>query len=117
MDIVWLKRDARLRDHECFASAAASGQPFLVLYMYEPDQLFHDTVHGSHIAFINEGLDELDKNLRLLSGRKESHITTRRGEATEIFASLHSQRKIARILSHQESGHNASFDRDKRVKR
>jgi deoxyribodipyrimidine photo-lyase len=117
MDVVWLKRDVRLRDHEPFAMASSSGRDFLVLYMYEPDQLFHETVHSSHLAFVNEGLAELDKRLRKLSSRKESHIITRQGEATDILSSLHSEAKIKRLLSHEESGHNASYDRDKRVKK
>lgn len=118
MDVVWLKRDARLRDHEPFASAVSSGRPFLLLYMYEPDQLLHETVHGSHIAFVNEGLAELDGRLRALSGKRSTpHLMTRRGEATEILASLHAKATIARLLSHEESGHNASYARDKRVKR
>jgi len=116
MDIVWLKRDVRLRDHEPFARAAEGGRPFLILYMYEPDQLFHQTVHGSHIAFANEGLSELDQHLKTLSGRREAGITTRRGEATEILSAIHAVCPVARLLSHEETGHNASYDRDRRVK-
>eukprot|EP00928_Gymnodinium_smaydae_P002775 TRINITY_DN11003_c0_g2_i3.p1 TRINITY_DN11003_c0_g2~~TRINITY_DN11003_c0_g2_i3.p1 ORF type:complete len:567 (+),score=35.94 TRINITY_DN11003_c0_g2_i3:42-1742(+) len=116
MDLVWLKRDARLADHEPMAMAASGGRQFMILYMYEPDQLSHATVHGSHIAFINEGLQELDGRLKKLSGRAEHCITTRRGEATEILSNLHAAHKIARLLSHEESGHNASYARDLRVK-
>lgn len=117
MDVVWLKRDARLRDHEPFAMAASSGRRFLVLYMYEPDQICHSTVHGSHIAFVNEGLSELDRRLRRLSGRRDACITTRRGEATEVLSAIHAACPIARLLSHEETGHRASYDRDRRVKR
>jgi deoxyribodipyrimidine photo-lyase len=117
MDVVWLKRDVRLVDHEPLFIAGASGRNFMLLYMYEPDQLFHETVHGSHIAFVNEGLDELDKRLQKLSGRREPLITTRKGEATDILTTLHSTLPIARLLSHEETGHNMSYDRDKRVSR
>jgi len=117
MDVVWLKRDARLRDHEPFAMAASSGRRFLVLYLYEPDQICHGTVHGSHIAFLNEGLSELDARLRKLSGRRETCITTRRGEATEVFSAIHAVCPISRLLSHEETGHRASYDRDLRVTR
>jgi deoxyribodipyrimidine photo-lyase len=85
--------------------------------MYEPDQLFHGTVHGSHIAFINEGLAELDKRLRTLAARSDPCVTTRHGEATEILTAIHSESKLARLLSHEETGHNVSYDRDRRVKK
>lgn len=117
MDVIWLKRDARLRDHEPLEMAAAGGRAFMILYMYEPDQLFHETVHGSHIAFMNEGLAEMDNRLRILSGKDRPCVTTQCGEATKILSALHSTSKIARLLSHQETGHNSSFDRDRRVKR
>eukprot|EP00931_Biecheleriopsis_adriatica_P046037 TRINITY_DN26405_c0_g1_i1.p1 TRINITY_DN26405_c0_g1~~TRINITY_DN26405_c0_g1_i1.p1 ORF type:complete len:562 (-),score=92.17 TRINITY_DN26405_c0_g1_i1:73-1758(-) len=116
MDVVWLKRDVRLSDHEPLAMAVASERAFMVLYMYEPDQLCHETVHGSHIAFVNEGLVEMDRRMRKLSGRSEPCIVTRRGEATAILTALHSTHSISRLLSHEEVGHNASYDRDKRVK-
>lgn len=87
----------------------------MVLYMYEPDQLFHDTVHGSHIVFVNEGLADMDRRLSKLAGRRAPCITTRRGEATEILADLYAAHGIARLLSHEETGHNASYDRDRRV--
>lgn len=117
MDVVWLKRDARLQDHEPLAMAASGGRTFMILYMYEPDQLLHHTVHGSHIAFINEGLAELDERLHKLSGKSDPCVTTRRGEATEILTALHSACQITRLLSHEETGHNASYDRDRRVKK
>ena len=44
MDVVWLKRDARLHDHGPIADAQASGRPWLLLYIYEPDMLAHKTV-------------------------------------------------------------------------
>lgn len=37
--VVWLKRDLRLADHGPLAAAAASGQPTIVLYCYEPSMV------------------------------------------------------------------------------
>eukprot|EP00930_Biecheleria_cincta_P036055 TRINITY_DN24758_c0_g1_i1.p1 TRINITY_DN24758_c0_g1~~TRINITY_DN24758_c0_g1_i1.p1 ORF type:complete len:567 (+),score=71.26 TRINITY_DN24758_c0_g1_i1:58-1758(+) len=116
MDLVWLKRDVRLSDHEPLTLACSSGWPFMLLYMYEPDQLLHETMHGSHIAFVNEGLRELENQLRKLSGKNEPCITTRHGEATAIMEALYTSHPFCRLLSHEESGHNASYARDKRVK-
>mmetsp|Transcript_83746 Transcript_83746/g.233577 ORF Transcript_83746/g.233577 Transcript_83746/m.233577 type:complete len:666 (-) Transcript_83746:88-2085(-) len=127
MDVVWLKRDVRLLDHRPLTEAIASGGPFLILYIYEPDQLAHETVHGSHVAFANEGLANFNERLQnaaeLLGSAPASSrpspllVTTRRGEATKVLSSLHTRRCIRRLLSHQETGHEVSYARDKRVAR
>jgi Deoxyribodipyrimidine photolyase len=63
MEIIWLKRDVRLNDHGPFAQVAKSNRPLIILYNYEPDQLVEHSVHGSHVAFVNEGLIDLDRRL------------------------------------------------------
>ena len=68
MDVVWLKKDVRLHDHAPLSAACASGRPFLIVYLYEPDQLGHKTLHGSHVLFANEGLVDLDARLRAMIG-------------------------------------------------
>lgn len=114
MDIVWLKRDVRIRDHVPLASAAASGRKFILLFIYEPDQLRHESVHGSHINFVNEGIANLNDRLRpAVAGRNV--ITVRHGEATEVLEELCRSHRVARLLSHEETGHGVSYARDRRV--
>ena len=121
LDVVWLKRDARLHDHGPLSMVSAqSANPFVVLYLYEPDQLQQQTVHGSHIQFYNEGLKELDNKL---SGRTEvgsstlHAITACYANAVETLTALHRIRPIGRLLAHEETGHFASYQRDRRVRR
>lgn len=188
MDVVWLKRDARLRDHGPFSeilrgysrtgsytapmdqgrspnrpfihpqpapqhrhsldaapplppqattASSSAPRPFLVLYMYEGDQLTHHSVHASHVSFVNEGLHCLDDKIRTLAepggdpgalsaaaeraaptSHRRAFVTTKCGECTAILEALQRSHRgpIVRLLSHMEVGHNASFDRDKRVK-
>lgn len=158
MDVVWLKKDVRLHDHGPLATAFASGRPVCILYVYEPDQLAHHSVHGSHVAFCNEGLRDLSARLAALCqpppsdggtgplasarpaagpGAEVSEpepgaqslpcVTCRHGEITQVLAALHScavvapdgtaGQGIARLLAHEETGHGASYDRDRRVRR
>ena len=86
IDVVWLKRDVRLIDHgplsEVLTEArtvAAAQTPmgcnnttkqqqqqqrkFVILYLYEPDQLREPTVHGSHLRFVHEGLIDMEQQL------------------------------------------------------
>eukprot|EP01052_Picozoa_sp_SAG31_P016049 SAG31_NODE_1050_length_10160_cov_3.844648_6_plen_427_part_00 len=187
MDVVWLKRDLRMRDHGPLAdvlnlrqslngvnrrshspllehiatfhptpllkdlSVCRAGEvspaasKFALLYLYEPSQLQHPTVHGSHVAFASEGLLDLDASLASVvlgldetrsaaraapsgvagaaasdtASRALAAITTRIGEAVGILSQLHnsSHGPIKRLLSHEETGHMASYNRDKAVRR
>ena len=132
IDVVWLKKDVRLHDHGPLLSIAQSNRQCIILYLYEPDQLSEKTVHGSHVAFVNEGLVDLD--LRLSSGNSEptatnsdiqgdiyEHkfqcITVCHAGAAFTLRSIHKQRPINQILCHMESSHLKSFARDKAVRR
>ena len=93
-DIIWLKRDIRLRDQGSIATALNDKRNFLLLYIYKPDQLLHHSVHGSHIEFVNESIldmsNHIKKKINFESERLTSIlITTRVGEATQVFQSLH----------------------------
>lgn len=112
MDLVWLKRDLRLRDHAPLARAAASG-PCLCLYVYEPELLADATTHASHIQFINDSLAGLAAELHERGGA----LITRVGNLPEVFDQLHAERPIARLWSHEETGLGITYERDKRVKR
>lgn len=89
----------------------------MILFLYEPDQLAHESVHGSHVAFVNEGLEDLEARLRELAGGNTSdrYITTYYAEATKALSALHASRPLQRLLSHQETGHGVSYARDRRV--
>lgn len=127
IDVVWLKKDVRLHDHGPLHQIVQSNRQCIILYLYEPDQLSEKTVHGSHIAFVNEGL--LDLDLRL-SGKEASAanatdniyehkfqcITVAHACAAVTLRSIHKQRPINQIFCHMESGHLKSFARDKAVR-
>lgn len=152
MDVVWLKRDARILDHGPLSVVGVPpSRPFLVLFVYEPDQLSHHTVFGGHIQFHNECLWDLDVQLAALhegkatqsqSQRANGHhgfyaqpssssfssplpsprpraLTLGRGEMTRVLQHIHTSPHgpIIRLLSHQETGHWVSYQRDKRVKK
>ena len=117
MDVVWLKKDVRLRDHGPLAEIARSMNPFLILYLYEPDQLSEPTVHGSHIQVINEGLIDLDQQLCEHQGRDFVALTVCHAEAVNTLVEIHRQHRIDRLLAHEETGHFKSFERDIAVRK
>jgi len=125
MDLIWLKKDARLSDHgplsHVLLGEAEKEKPFAVLYCYEPSQITHPTTHGSHVAFHNEGLIELEQSLQNLRGGSGGGLpilTIRIAEAVEAVHAIHNSPHgpIKRLFSHMETGHMASYARDRAMK-
>ena len=114
MNVVWLKRDVRLTDHEPLCLAAKCAEPTLLLYVYEPCHLQSDTYHEAHHNFINEGLAELDEQVRALSSGGAG-VTYRRGDVIEVLAELHAQMPVRRLFSHLEVGNAISRERNEAV--
>ena len=112
LQVVWFKRDLRIRDHRPLYEAARAGGPLLALYVYEPEIFRADDFDPSHLVFINQSLAELDGRLRALGGR----LTTRVGPLPEVFDELRARHGgIARLWSHEETGNALSHARDRRV--
>jgi hypothetical protein len=122
INVVWLKRDVRLRDHGPLSHALKDSVPFIFLYVYESDQLQHHSVHGSHIQFNNEGLRDfvarVGSSLSLqnqITADKDNVLVTRVGLVCDVLAEINQHHQIKQLLSHEEPGHNLSFVRDKQV--
>ena len=105
MDVIWLKKDVRLIDNAPLSLISTTNRPCLILYFYEPDQLSEKTVHGSHVAFVNEGLVDLDLQLSGHDVAQEDiyqHqfqcITVCHAGAAFTLSTLHKQRPINQIL-------------------
>lgn len=110
VQVVWFKRDLRLHDHRPLVEATARG-PVVCLYIYEPELMRSAEFAERHLTFINEALKELDRRLASLGGR----LITRFGEAVEILEEFASQRRVACLWSHEETGNRITYDRDLRV--
>jgi deoxyribodipyrimidine photo-lyase len=111
IDVVWFKRDLRIRDHRPLAEACQRG-PVLCLYIYEPIIFQHREFDTSRLVFANESLAELDDALRERGGR----MVYRVGEATDVLRQLHETYDIARLWSHEETGSRRTYERDEAVR-
>ena len=110
VQLVWFKRDLRIADHLPLTEAARRG-PVLCLYAYEPDLLASPEFTAAHLVFINQALEELDKNLRA----RGAALVIRRGEMTEVLTNLHRETRFTAIWSHEETGNDITYRRDVRV--
>jgi deoxyribodipyrimidine photo-lyase len=110
--VVWLKRDLRIDDHEPICRAAERG-PVIILYVYEPSLLRSPEFDPQHLRFINESLVDLANGLARRGGR----LITRQGEVVEVLEALRLETGFRHLWSHEETGNNLTFQRDKAVAR
>ena len=117
--VVWLKRDLRLTDHppltEAVRAAERDGTGVVVLYVYEPELLESPEWHDRHSAFIDACLEDMECGLRDRGARITYMRTDACGALDEIAARLGSERGLAGLWSHQETGNDITFRRDRRV--
>lgn len=111
INIVWLKRDLRLTDHEPLRRAIALDLPIMLLYVFEPLLLNDPHYSERHWRFVSQSLVDLDQQLARYKGK----VTIMRGEILECFAAIQQHYAIKHIFSHQEIGLNCTYQRDKRV--
>lgn len=116
MHIVWLKRDLRIDDHGPFAEAgrlSAAGEAVIALYVYEPSVWSAPDADASHLAFVDEALDELEQEVASRGGR----LVRRLGEVIEVLDALDAITPIRSVLSHMETGNAITYARDRAVVR
>ncbi|MEZ4935168.1 MAG: deoxyribodipyrimidine photo-lyase [Saprospiraceae bacterium] len=63
INIVWFKRDLRLRDHEPLARAQQDGLPVLMLYAFEPSIMAAPQFKGAALAVRPTPLEDMNRQL------------------------------------------------------
>ena len=111
VNVVWFKRDLRAHDHRPLTQALERGTA-VGLFIIEPAWLSSAEFGWDHLRFAFEALEELRDDLLRLG----VPLLIRVGEAREIFDSLHRQRPIQGVFSHEETGLDWSFKRDRIIK-
>jgi deoxyribodipyrimidine photo-lyase len=114
INIVWLKRDLRLSDHEPLALSNASGLETILLYIFEPSLMQYADSSLRHHKFVWQSLTDMNKKLQTFSGM-ENNIFIAYQEASEVFSLLCNEFDVKYVFSHQEIGNNLSFARDKQM--
>jgi deoxyribodipyrimidine photo-lyase len=113
INIVWLKRDLRLQDHQPLKEAIGSKIPFVVLYTLEP--FIHANsrdISVRHLQFIVESLKELKAKLNCF----QIPLLVMEGKSIRSFIEIAKKVEINAVFSHQESGTKLTWERDKKIK-
>ena len=111
MRVVWLKRDLLLADHAPLMEAVAHGDDLLLLYVVEPERLDQPDESMLHVAWDLANARTLLARVEALGGTM--HIRTGRPE--QVLQNLQDTSTIVSLHSHEETGLQWSWERDKRV--
>ena len=112
LQIVWLKRDLRLRDHAPLAAAAAAREvPTLLLYCWEPSWEAAPDYDLRHGRFVLASLREMQQRLQ----PHGLELLIARQEVVTALDALRAHFRIVRLLSYQETGVARTYARDRAV--
>ena len=111
LNIVWLKRDLRSFDHCPLFQAEQLVQDYIIIYLFEPNQMNHLDYSLRHQQFIYQSIKAMNKILK--THNREVHIF--HANADTVFEYLTLKYSIQNIFSYQETGTNNSWKRDKKV--
>lgn len=110
LHIVWFKKDLRVQDHAPLKRASLHG-PVLPLYVVEPELWQQPDMSGRHFEFLTECLASLRQDLTALG----QPLIVRTGRVTEILAELADRFVIGGLWSHEETGNDWTYQRDRAV--
>lgn len=112
INVVWLKRDLRTQDHAPLKAAESSGLPYIILYLFEPQFINYPDTSIRHLQFVYHSIKRMNESL---SAHKRK-VEILHGNALEVFSYLMRIFNIQQVFSHQESGIEVTWSRDREVR-
>ena len=100
INIVWLKRDLRLQDHEPLFKAEKAELPYVVIYLFEPSLICTPDTSSRHLKFVYHSL--LAMNEQLDSFRRKVEVF--QAEALDAFSYLEEKFQLHNLFSYCETG-------------
>ena len=110
--IVWFKRDLRVHDHAALSVASRQG-PVRCIWVLEPSLWRAPDASVRQLGFAWESARALDEDLRALGASLRWCL----GEVPEVLERLYQERPFAELHSHEETGNDLSYQRDRAVAR
>ncbi|MEL6557066.1 MAG: FAD-binding domain-containing protein [Bacteroidota bacterium] len=111
INVVWLKKDVRWKDHEVINYASALPEPILFVFFFEPSVMKAPESDVRHWRFMYQGL--MDFNVK----RGADTVLMLQGEALHSFEMLSGIYEINAVFSHQETGLEITYKRDQHVRK
>lgn len=110
LSLVWFKRDLRVADHPALVAAAARGR-VLPVYIVEPALWAQPDASARQWGFVAECLADLRRDL----AAQGQPLLIRVGDAVEVLARFRAKTGFSHIFSHEETGNDWTYARDRRV--
>jgi deoxyribodipyrimidine photo-lyase len=111
VNILWFKRDLRLRDHAPLQAALSENHPLMLLYFFEPSVIAEPHYSERHWRFVWESLQDLNTQL----AKFKIEIRVLHSEVLPIFQEIQEKFGINKIFSHEETGLKITYNRDKQI--
>jgi len=111
LNLIWLKRDFRTRDHEPIYRAIETGQENLIVWIVEPSLVDHPEMSLRHWQFMWASFKEFQKRIQDRGGR----AFVAYGEVKNVLETIQNTSPFERLYSHQETGLKLTFNRDRDV--
>lgn len=108
INVVWFKRDPRLRDHAPLAAAIAAGKPTLLLFFFQPSLWQHPATDARHGRFQLQSLADMAARPEPLG--IALHMV--HGEVLPFFEALHMRFHSDSLFSYRETGMRLTDNRD-----
>ena len=113
INIIWFKRDLRLKDHAPLKKASGTDTPCLLVYLLEPSLIDDPHYDVRHWRFVWESLVDMmdtlaDHDIELLIAVEE---------AKDFYEKLSQHYKIQTVFSHEETGIDLTYQRDLAMKK
>lgn len=112
INVIWFKRDLRLKDHAPLAKAIQAGRPLLGLYVFEPSLMKDPNYTERHWRFVYQSL--ADMQARLANFNVKIMIVV--NEVLPTLENIHQKWGVDTLFSHEETGIQKTFQRDLAVK-
>lgn len=112
INVLWFKRDLRLRDHAPLCAALEAASPLLMLYIQEPSIMQMPYSDERHWRFVQQSINDLNRQLIPFGG----HVHVLMGECIEVFDYILSYYSISSVFSYEETGTWLTYERDRRMK-
>ncbi len=109
INIVWFKRDLRLKDHLPLYHSIEANKPVVFIYIFEPS-IYTAPYHSDrHWQFVMQSINDMNEVL----SKYNSQVYVFHGEVREVFRNIEMFFKINTVFSHEETGNLISYERDK----
>lgn len=96
--IWWIRRDMRLTDNQTLVEALRQADTVVPVFILDPKLLSSDFVGQARLAFLFDGLRELDRSLK----QRGSGLILRQGDPLEVLTGLRQETNAERIFAEED---------------